>query len=94
MPEDEYEKLRASYKNTIYRSISEYVRHLLLALPLTVIYRNRSLDDLIETAVLLRRDMRALLLKDSFTDIEKEKLNQKITNLEELIIKTIEQCSQ
>lgn len=89
----DHERFMAGYKKTIYRSVSEYARKLLLGVPPTVIYRNRSLDDLIETAVLLRRDLLTLVSKDSFTASEKEGIHSKITNLEDSLTKILEQCS-
>jgi hypothetical protein len=93
MTVEDHEKFMAAYKNTICRSMGEYARKLLLGIPPTVTYRNRSVDDLIETAVLLRRDLLALLSKDSLTAAEKESLFRRITNLEDLLIKISEQCS-
>jgi len=90
---EDHEKFVAGYKNTTYRSMGEYARKLLLGIPPTVIYRNRSLDDLIEAMALLRRDLAALLLTASLTVAEKEGLSRKVTNLEDLLTKISEQCS-
>jgi len=94
MTAGDHERFVAGYKNTIYRSMGEYARKLLLGIPPTVVYRNRSLDDLVEIAVLLRRDLVALLSKGSLTVAEKESLTRKITNLEDHFIQLSERCSQ
>jgi hypothetical protein len=92
--ERESVKFLLAYKATIYRSRAAYARKLLLGKPVTVITRNRSLDDFIETAVRLRRDLRLLLSKEGFTVTEKELLRQKMSSIEENLIQMVNQCKQ
>jgi hypothetical protein len=92
LKEHEYEKFNQAYYGTNYRSKAAYARKLLLGKPATVLYRNRSLDDFIETAVQLRKDLKLLLSKETFTAQEKTELNRKLLSIEENLIKTIELC--
>ncbi|HLZ86464.1 MAG TPA: hypothetical protein VKQ52_04475 [Puia sp.] len=94
MTEEEHQAFMKGYKATVYRSISAYARKLLLGKPVQLIYRDRSLDDFIETAVKLRKELKLLLAKDSFTPSEKERLQQDITSIEENLIKLVETCCQ
>ncbi len=71
--EEEYTGFMRGYKNSLCRSKSEYFRKILLSKPITITYRNRSLDDFIETAVQLRRDWGTLLEKIGFSQTEKKK---------------------
>jgi len=89
----DHERFMTSYKNSLCRSMGEYARKLLLGIPPTITYRNRSVDDLIEVAVLIRRELVALLSKDVLSADEKEGLNRNITSLENLLIKIPELCS-
>ncbi|WP_188934175.1 hypothetical protein [Puia dinghuensis] len=82
-----------NYKATIYKSKASYLRKLVLGQPVAVIYRNRSLDDFIETAVKLRKDLKILLGKETFTTIEKEELKRKMTIIEENLIKIVTPCN-
>lgn len=92
--QDEYDKFVKAYKNTIHRSKSSYARKLILGKPVTVVYRNRSLDDFIESAVKIRKDLKLLLSKETFTVAEKEELKRKFTIIETNLIKIVDLCSQ
>jgi hypothetical protein len=94
MTEEEYVKFLADYKKTLCRTKSEYVRKMVLGQPVSIIYRNRSLDDFIEIAVKIRKYLREVLSKDIFSDQEKEEIKAIITKIELGLIKISEQCSQ
>jgi hypothetical protein len=68
------------------------MRRILFGRPVTVTYRNRSLDDFIETAVQLKKDWRVLLGKSGFSQAEIEELKKSIALIEEKIIQVSEQC--
>ena len=89
----EYEEFELAYKQTIYRSKSEYARKLLLGKPVITIYRNRSLDDFIESSVQIRKDLKKILAMDVFTPAEKEGFNMKVNAVVGNLIKIIEQCA-
>ena len=93
LEQSEYEKLMEDYKATIYRSKASYLRKLVLGQPVAVIYRNRSLDDFIETAVKLRKGLKALLGKEAFTPVEKEELKLQMNVIEETLIKIVTLCN-
>lgn len=58
--QDEYQQLEKQFKKTSFQKMSEYGRSLLLGKPVTVIYRNRSMDDTLEELIVLRRELNAI----------------------------------
>ena len=93
MRERDSEEFDRAYQNTIYRNKSQYARKLLLGKPVTVICRNRSLDDFIEMAVEIKKDLKTLLTMEVFTSAEKEELKTRVNLIMNELIKIIEQCS-
>jgi hypothetical protein len=57
---DEYEMLENRFKKTRFRKLSEYMRSVLLDKPITVNYRDKAMDDVLEELVLLRRELNAI----------------------------------
>ncbi|OCX54360.1 hypothetical protein BEL04_08875 [Mucilaginibacter sp. PPCGB 2223] len=57
---DEYEHLEKRFKKTRFRKLSEYVRSVLLEKPVTVTYRDKAMDDVLEEMILLRRELNAI----------------------------------
>ena len=94
LTEDEYNAFIRTYEATAYRSLSTYGRKLLLGKPVTTIIRNRSLDDFIELAVKIRKELRLLLSKETLSIEERETLREKITLMEQHLIKLVDLCSQ
>ena len=56
----EYELLEKRFKKTRFRKLSEYARSILLEKPVTVTYRDKAMDDVLEELVLLRRELNAI----------------------------------
>jgi len=56
----EYEQLEKRFKKTRFRKISEYARSLLLEKPVTVFYRDKAMDEVLEELILLRRELNAI----------------------------------
>jgi hypothetical protein len=56
----EYEQLEKRYKKTRFRKLSEYARSILLEKPVTIVYRDKSMDEVLEEMVLLRRELSAI----------------------------------
>lgn len=94
LKEREYGKFILAYKATAYRSKAAYARKLLLGKPPTVLHRNRSLDEFIETGVQLRKELKLLSAKDTLTTEEKMELRHKLVSIEESLIKIVELCKQ
>ncbi len=92
--EKEFEAFMKGYDASADRSRSAYGRKLLLGQPVTIKTRNRSIDDFIEIAVKLRRNLKDLLSKDTFTCQEKEVLTKEIMTIEENLIKLVDVCSR
>ena len=55
--EEDLQKLEERLANSTCRTMSEYGRKLLLGKPVTVLYRNQSLDAFIDEAIALRTEM-------------------------------------
>jgi hypothetical protein len=90
----EYEAFMEGFKNTLYKKKSHYARRLLLGQPVTVVYRNRSLDDLIEMGIGLRKDLRLLLAREVLSAAEKEELNDKVISIQQHLIQLVELCNR
>ncbi|UKJ09201.1 plasmid mobilization protein [Solitalea lacus] len=57
LTEVEYKRLHSLFSNTTCPKMSNYVRKVLLGKPVVVTYRNQSLDELMEEAILLRKEL-------------------------------------
>ena len=57
---DEYELLEGRFKKTRFRKLSEYMRSVLLEKPITVNYRDKAMDEVLEELVLLRKELNAI----------------------------------
>jgi len=56
----EYKKIQTGFSRSTQRKLSEYVRNVLLDLPITVYTRNQSYDDFLSEMILLRNDLKAI----------------------------------
>jgi len=56
----EYEQLEKRFKRTRLRSLSEYARNVLLEKPITVNYRDKAMDEVLEELILLRQELNAI----------------------------------
>ena len=56
----EQQLLDNRYKKTTFHCLSEYARTLLLGKPVTVLTRDKSMDDVFEELMLLRRELNAI----------------------------------
>lgn len=57
---EEYQLLHQNFSGTTCRKLSDYARRILLNKPLTVTYRNQSLDELMTQLVGLQRELSSL----------------------------------
>ncbi|EHQ24752.1 mobilization protein [Mucilaginibacter paludis DSM 18603] len=48
------------FKKTRFRKLSEYIRSVLLDKPITVTYRDKSMDEALEELILLRKELNAI----------------------------------
>ncbi len=53
----EEESLNKGYKKSTFQNLSEYGRAMILGKPVTVIYRDKSMDEILEELALLRREL-------------------------------------
>lgn len=56
----EYELLEKRFKKTLFRKLSEYLRSVLMEKPVTVTYRDKAMDDVLEEMILLREELNAI----------------------------------
>jgi hypothetical protein len=94
LTETDYDLCVKGFKSSTCRSMSAYGAKLLLEKPVETKVRNRSIDDLIELGGKLRRDIKDLLAKDSFSLPEKELLRKQLLSFENNLIQLIQLCSQ
>ncbi|HVB02908.1 MAG TPA: hypothetical protein VNE41_04230 [Chitinophagaceae bacterium] len=60
MSRQEYEEVNRYLKKTTCRTLSDYVRKVLLNHPVTVNYRNRSADEVLEELIRMKNELAAL----------------------------------
>jgi len=56
----EFELIEKRFKKTLFRKLSEYTRNVLLEKTITVTYRDKAMDDVLEELILLRRELNAI----------------------------------
>jgi hypothetical protein len=56
----EFELIKKRFKKTLFRKLSEYTRNVLLEKNITVTYRDKAMDDILEELILLRRELNAI----------------------------------
>jgi hypothetical protein len=56
----EFKLLESRFKKTMFRKLSEYTRSVLLEKNITVTYRDKAMDDVLEELILLRRELNAI----------------------------------
>ena len=57
---DEHQKIEKKFQKTTCRKLSEYARKMLLNKPLTINYRNQSLDEFMAEIIRLRTELHAI----------------------------------
>jgi hypothetical protein len=56
----EFELIEKRFKKTMFRKLSEYTRNVLLEKNITVTYRDKAMDEVLEELILLRRELNAI----------------------------------
>jgi hypothetical protein len=56
----EFKLLDSRFKKTRFRKLSEYIRSVLLEKPVTVMYRDKSMDEVLEELILLRKELNSI----------------------------------
>lgn len=59
LTESEYQQLKSEYSKTSGSKISDFVRKKLFGKPITIVYRNRSFDDILEELAQIERNLSA-----------------------------------
>lgn len=60
LKQTEFETMEKAFKKTRFSSLAEYARSLLLGKPVTINYRDKSMDEVLEELALLRRELNAI----------------------------------
>jgi len=94
LPPEEYEKVRSYLSKTTCRSLSQYARKRIIGEPVTVYYRDQSYDEFIEVGIQLKKRLDGLLLKNVFTDIDRQDLTREIRIIKELLTKIYDHVRQ
>jgi hypothetical protein len=93
LSEKEMEEFNRAFAKTPYRSKSEYSRKMLLGKPVTIFYRNKSLDELTELVIALKKDLQSLSTSIKNTTDNRGYVVVSIRETIEKLIKVIEACS-
>ena len=56
----ELKSLEKRFEKTRFRNLSEYIRSVLFDKPITVFYRDKSMDEMMEEMILLRKELNAI----------------------------------
>lgn len=56
----EFQLLEGRFKKTTFRKMSEYTRNILLGKNVTVTYRDKAMDEVLEELILLRKELNAI----------------------------------
>ncbi|GAA4905922.1 plasmid mobilization protein [Mucilaginibacter defluvii] len=57
LTDSEHDTISKNFRKTTCRKLSDYARHVLLGKPVIATYRDKSLDDLMAEAILLRKEL-------------------------------------
>jgi hypothetical protein len=87
IPPKEYQIIIELISRTTCRSMSEYARKSMLGKPIKVFYRNKSFDEFVEIAILLKKRLDAILIAGLYAGAEKEALAADIKVIKEYMIK-------
>lgn len=90
VPPKEFETIIERLSGTTCRSLSEYARKSMLGKPIRVYYRNKSFDEFIESAILLKKRLDAILIRGVYTGAEREELTQYIKAIKEILVNIYE----
>ncbi|MDN5286621.1 MAG: hypothetical protein JWR38_2895 [Mucilaginibacter sp.] len=58
--DEEFELFKRQHKKSVFRKMSDYGRAVLLGKPVTILYRDKSMDEVLEELILLRRELNAI----------------------------------
>lgn len=92
IPIAEYVEIEKKYKKSTCRSLSEYIRNIIIHNPITIRYRDQSLEDLIEEIVLLNDHMKQVketgyqVLKKMQSDQEISQCKLVLTEFQDTIV--------
>lgn len=91
---DELERAQKAFKRTNCRTRNAYLKKKIFDQPITIINRNRSLDDFTEIAVKIRRDLLELTATPAMSSLELEKLHALVNQLLTAFNQISQTCTQ
>ena len=92
--QDEKNKFKEDRSRSTCRTLSEYGRKLLLGEPITVCYRDQSLDDITENFIQFHGEVEKLQNNGALTDPDKIRLFQQVENIRDMLTKYYQHASQ
>jgi hypothetical protein len=90
----EYERLKERFANTTCRSLNRYARNVLSNAPVKVFFRNKSFDEFVEEAILLRKEMQLIREHLPFTKDSENRLVELHLEIKESINKLADYVSK
>ena len=90
--EAEFQKIQDQFRNTTDRSYSAYARKMLLASPVKMISRNRSLDELIDTLGGLRNTLETITEKPGWNVVGHTELTNILLEIRTVTYKIADLC--
>jgi len=90
----EYQRLKNECAKTTCKSLSEYVRKIIFGKRMQVYYRNQSFDEFTEESIQLKKTLILVCDKGDYKAPDKEFLLKKIEQIQRLLNKIVDECSQ
>ncbi len=84
---EQHESIRIAAKNSPAGTVTAHARKLLLGKPVTTFFRDRSLDEFIEIAIRMKKDLMMVLEKEGLNEEEKRLLFENVSDIKMLMIK-------
>jgi|SRR5579872_394583 len=89
---EERQKLIEGQANSTCRSLSEYARTILAGKPVKVFYRNKSFDEFMGEAILLRKELREIREKMPLGGVNEQRLLMLMEQIKETINRIADIC--
>ena len=92
--QEEWLKVKVKIGQSTCRSNAEFLRKLALGKPVRMFYRSKSIDDLVNECIALRKEMQAIREMSPLKEGNLEKLVAIQTEIKTIINKIADQCMQ
>jgi hypothetical protein len=89
---DEFEQIKARWRQSTNRKFAEYARKVLQELPVVLTYRNLSIDHLINVVNGTREELRKLIDYAALTDSEKQRISGLLSEIKDIFYEIANLC--